>query len=64
MSSRTEGMTLAERKAYRKGLMDAASEVAGHWNDRSAMTNQYQQAQRSASVLTGIALEVDIIKES
>jgi hypothetical protein len=53
-------LTLAERKAYRRGMLDAASEVAGHWNDRSTMTNQYQQAQRSANVLIRLACKVDI----
>lgn len=43
----------------RKTLLEASSEVAGHWNDRSTMTNQYQQAQRSAGVLQRQGYEIE-----
>ena len=46
------------KSVRRKTLLDASTEVAGHWNDRSTMCNQYQQAQRSAEVLQRQALEV------
>ena len=42
----------------RKTLLDASTEVAGHWNDRTTMCNQYEQAQRSAGILQRQALEV------
>ncbi len=49
----------AEIKSERhKTLLDASTEIAGHWNDRSTMCNQYEQAQRSAGVLQRQALEV------
>jgi hypothetical protein len=40
----------------RIALLDAASEVAGHWNDKFQMCNQYEQAQKSASILQKMAL--------
>jgi len=43
----------------RRAFLDAASEVAGHWNDRRQMVNQYAQAQRSAERLQAMALELD-----
>lgn len=42
----------------RKTLLEEASEVAGHWNDKSIMVNQYEQAQRSADVLQKQALNL------
>lgn len=58
-------VALDEKSAHalrirRKALMDAATEVAGHWNDKSFMDNQYQQAQRSAHVLRMMALDIDL----
>lgn len=43
-------------QSRRLALMEASTEVASHWNDTSATTNQYQQAQRSAGVLQRMAL--------
>ena len=40
---------------YVAGLRTAAKEVRSHWNDGNTMTNQRDQAQRSANVLEGIA---------
>jgi hypothetical protein len=48
----------ATREARQKALLNASSEVAGHWNDRTTTTNQYEQAQRSAGVLQRMATEV------
>ena len=47
------------KRVKRITLLEASSEVAGHWNDRSTMVNQYEQAQRSAGVLQrqGYAIE-------
>jgi hypothetical protein len=47
--------TEVERDAYIKGLLDAAEEVSGHWNDSQTMTNQKDQASRSSSVLISMA---------
>ena len=48
----------AMQQSRRMALLDASSEVAGHWNDRDTMCNQYDQAQRSAGVLQRKALNV------
>ena len=45
------------QKARRRALLDASTEVAGHWNDRAAMCNQYDQAQRSAAALQRMAID-------
>jgi hypothetical protein len=43
-------------QSRRLALMEASTEVASHWNDTSATTNQYQQAQRSSGALQRMAL--------
>lgn len=35
----------------------AAREVESHWNDRHYMTNQYEQAQRSAAMIRALKSE-------
>ena len=36
-------------------LREAANEVRSHWNDKSTMVNQLEQAERSANVLDQMA---------
>lgn len=47
-----------ELQVRRIAFLDAATEVAGHWNDKRFMVNQYEQAQRSAGVLQRMALQM------
>lgn len=44
----------------RKTLLEASSEVASHWNDRTRTVNQYEQAVRSAGVLQKMAFDIPI----
>ena len=50
----------AIKEARQIALLDAAAEVASHWNDRNAMVNQYEQAQRSARALQRMAYKVNL----
>lgn len=47
----------AIQQTRRTALLDAAREVATHWNDSSATCNQKAQAERSASALRRMADE-------
>jgi hypothetical protein len=46
-----ELMEVTWNASRRNALLEASTEVATHWNDRTTMTNQYEQAQRSAVML-------------
>jgi len=40
--------------AWKQGVSDSAAEVSKHWNQLGDMTNQYEQAQRSARMLINL----------
>lgn len=50
-----ETLDKAIKDMTRITLRFAARQVGGHWNDKVAMTNQYEQAKRSEAVLLKIA---------
>lgn len=51
------------KKIKRITLFEAATEVASHWNDKTTMVNQYDQAQRSAAILQSQGYTIEILEE-